>query len=103
MARRPVLPPAQVLVFILGLFLGLVGLLFVLAQLPSPNSHRFNALDLVFWGALVFLARRTAVNLPFKASMSHVFIVALASATIFPAWLAAALVFSFSFNKDLGK
>ncbi|MCX7740683.1 MAG: HD-GYP domain-containing protein [Meiothermus sp.] len=103
MACRLALPPTKALVFILGLFLGLVGLLFVLAQLPSPNSHRFNALDLAFWGALVFLARRTAVNLPFKASMSHVFIVALASATIFPAWLAAALVFSFSFNKDLGK
>ncbi|GIW25289.1 HD domain-containing phosphohydrolase [Meiothermus sp.] len=103
MLRGLALPPLKVLVFILGLFLGLTGLLYVLAQVPNPNSYRFEVLDVVFWAALVFVARRTAIKLPFNAAMSHVFIVALASVTMFPAWLATVLPFLFTFNKDIGK
>ncbi|WP_119360712.1 HD-GYP domain-containing protein [Meiothermus luteus] len=103
MPRGLALPPPKALVFILGLFLGLVGLLYVLAQVPNPNSHPFGVLDVIFWAALVFWAKRTAIRLPLNASMSHSFIVALALVTLFPAWLATILVFAFLFNKDIGK
>jgi len=35
--------------------------------------------------------------------MSHAFVVAIAAVTLFPPWLAPALVFIFNFNKDFGK
>jgi HD-GYP domain-containing protein (c-di-GMP phosphodiesterase class II) len=94
------LPPLRVLLFLLLLLGAFAGLLYLL--LPS-GPYAPSALDLVFWAALIVIARRAHVTLPFSASMSHVFVVALAAITLFPPWLAAGLVFIFSFNKDFGR
>lgn len=96
------LPPPRVLLFILGLLVVFFGLVFFLSRLPA-DGYTLNALDLAFWAGLVWLAQRTTVKLPFGASMSHTFVVALAGVVLFPPWLAPALVFIFSFSKKFGK
>jgi len=95
-------PPPRVLLFILGLLVVFFGLVFFLSRLPA-DGYTLNALDLAFWAGLILLAKRVAVPLPLSASMSHAFVVAIAAVTLFPPWLAPALVFIFSFNKDFGK
>jgi len=90
------------LLFILGLLVVFFGLVFFLSRLPA-DGYTLNALDLAFWAGLILLAKRVAVPLPLSASMSHAFVVAIAAVTLFPPWLAPALVFIFSFNKDFGK
>lgn len=92
------LPPLRVLLFLLVLLGAFAGLLYFFLGLPD-NRYTPNALDLVFWAALIWIARRSEVALPLNASMSHAFVVALAAVTIFPPWLAAGLVFIFTFIK----
>lgn len=94
------MPPLRVLLFLLVLLAAFAGLLYLL--LPS-GPYAPNPLDLVFWAALIVISRRTHVTLPFNAAMSHAFVVALAAITLFPPWLAAGLVFVFSFNRDFGR
>lgn len=93
-------PPLRVLLFVLLLLGAFAGLLLWLLRQPSPYPP--SNLDLVFWGVLVVLARRVEVPLPLNASMSHAFVMALAAVILFPPWLAASMVFLFSFNKDFG-
>lgn len=95
------LPPLRVLIFLLVLLGAFVGLIYLL--LPRPSAHLSSALDITFWVILIILSKRVAVTLPFNASMSHAYVVALAAITLFPPWLAAGLVFIFSFNKDFGR
>lgn len=94
------MPPLRVLLFLLVLLAAFAGLLYLL--LPF-GPYAPNPLDLVFWAALIVIARRAHMALPFSASMSHAFVVALAAVTLFPPWLAAGLVFVFSFNRDFGR
>lgn len=94
------LPPLRVLLFLLVLLGAFSGLLYLLLQ---SGPYTPNALNLAFWAALIVIAKRTHVALPFNASMSHAFVVALAAITLFPPWLAAGLVFVFSFNKEFGR
>lgn len=95
------LPPLRVLLFLLVLLGAFVGLIYLL--LPHSSLHLPSALDITFWIVLIILSKRAAVTLPFNASMSHAYVVALAAITLFPAWLAAGLVFIFSLNKDFGR
>jgi len=95
-------PPPRVLLFILGLLVVFFGLVFFLSRLPA-DGYTLHALDLAFWAGLILLAKRVEVRLPLSASMSHAFVVAIAAVTLFPPWLAPALVFIFNFNKDFGK
>ncbi|WP_337868293.1 HD-GYP domain-containing protein [Meiothermus sp.] len=95
------LPPLRVLLFLLVLLGAFVGLIYLL--LPHSSLHLPSALDITFWIVLIILSKRVAVTLPFNASMSHAYVVALAAITLFPAWLAAGLVFIFSLNKDFGR
>lgn len=95
------LPPGRVLAYILGLAGVFIALQIFLLQLPHQNRYEF--VDVAFWIAIILIATFTWVKLPLNASMSHIFIVALAAVVIFPAWLASVLVFAFSFNKDTGK
>jgi len=96
------LPPPRVLLFITSLLVVFLGLVFFSSRLPA-DGYALNVLDLAFWTGLVWLARWTIVKLPFGASMSHAFVVNLAAVTLFPPWLAPALVFIFSFSKKFGK
>jgi HD-GYP domain-containing protein (c-di-GMP phosphodiesterase class II) len=98
---RRSLPPTRVLVYIFGLAGALLALILVLSTLP--DTRRVDWLDIFFWALLVLIANRTMVTLPFQAAMSHSFVVALAAVVLFPAWLAASLLFFFSFNKDSGR
>ena len=95
------LPPLRILLFLSLLLGAFAGLLYALMLQPSPYTPE--ALDLVFWAALVLIAKRTHVALPFNAAISHAFVVALALVTLFPPWLAAGLMFIFSFNKDFSR
>jgi hypothetical protein len=95
------LPPAKILLFILGLLGLFVALVVFIYKLSDQTS--FSSLDAVFWLVLLFLAQRSAIRLPLQASVSHLFVVALAAVVIFPAWLAAILVFAGYYNKDFGQ
>ncbi|WP_299431129.1 HD-GYP domain-containing protein [uncultured Meiothermus sp.] len=94
------IPPGKILAYILGLTLGLVGLQLTLLQLPGQKD--FYYIDAAFWIALILIAKNTFVKLPFNASISHGFVVALAAVVIFPAWLAPLLIFVFSFDRAFG-
>jgi hypothetical protein len=82
----------------MGSFVALLVFLFNLT--PEPG---FNSLDAAFWLVLLLMAQRSEIRLPVQASMSHLFVVALAAVVIFPAWLAAVMVFAGYFNKDFGQ
>ena len=96
------LPPLRILLFILGLLVVFFGLVFFLSRLPA-DGYTPNALDLAFWAGLIWLARWTIVKLPLGATMSHAFVVNLATITLFSPWLAPVLVFIFSISKNFGK
>jgi HD-GYP domain-containing protein (c-di-GMP phosphodiesterase class II) len=95
------LPPLKVFAYILILFLLLLGVEGVLWRLSHQES--FSWRDVVFWAVLAFLGTRTRVELPFNASMSHLFVVALAIAAALPAWLAPLIVFFAYVDRKLGR
>ena len=91
------LPPPRVLAFILtvfALFVFLEGYLILHYgfSFPPPELTWF---DLLFWAALVFWSVRVEVRLPLNASMSHLFLFALALVVLTPPWLASLWVFLF--------
>ena len=95
--RRLELPPPRVLAFILAVFatfLLLEGYVILRYgfSLPPPGLSWF---DLLFWAALVFWSVRVEVRLPLSASMSHLFLFALALVVLAPPWLAPLWVFLF--------
>lgn len=95
------LPPPKIFSYILGLVVGFFILEYFFGLLPDYRAY--NWFDVVFWAGLVFIAKRTEVRLPFSSSISHIFVVALAAAVLFPTWLAPLLIFLFSIDKDSGK
>jgi len=95
--RRLELPPPRVLAYILGVFatfLLLEGYLIVRYGFSLPPSG-LTWFDLLFWAVLVFWSVRVRINLPLKASMSHLFLFALALVVLAPPWLAPLWVFLF--------
>ncbi len=101
MASRLPLPPTPILVYLGGLFVGFTGLLFLLTKIPSKiDIHWY---DLVFWALVIVWAVRAEVRLPVNASISHLFVVALAVGMLMPPWVASIMVFIFFLDKDLGK
>ena len=98
--RRLELPPPRVLAFILAVFatfLLLEGYVILRYgfSLPPPGLSWF---DLLFWAALVFWSVRVEVRLPLSASMSHLFLFALALVVLTPPWLAPVWVFLFQYS-----
>ena len=87
--------------YILSLFALLVAVEIVGVALSRQES--FSWLDVAFWAVLVFLGNRTRVELPFNASISHLFVVALAIAASLPAWLAPLVGFFASVDRKLGR
>lgn len=95
------LPPPRVLAYILALLGLLVG---VEALLWRLSRHQpFSWLDVGFWVVLAFIGTRSRVELPFKASMSHLFVVALAIAIYLPGWLAPLVVFGAHLDRKFGR
>ncbi|WP_243091260.1 HD-GYP domain-containing protein [Thermus neutrinimicus] len=95
--RRLELPPPRVLALILAVFVSfllLEGYLILRYgfSLPPPG---FSWFDLLFWAVLVFWSVRVEIRLPLSASMSHLFLFALALVVLAPPWLAPLWVFLF--------
>ncbi|MCX7850917.1 MAG: phosphohydrolase, partial [Thermus sp.] len=61
---------------------------------------RFSFWDLVFWAILIFWSVRLKVRLPFNASVSQLFIFALALVVLTPVWLAPLWVFLFQSSNN---
>ncbi|TFU17125.1 HD-GYP domain-containing protein [Thermus tengchongensis] len=98
--RRLELPPPRVLAFILGvfaIFLLLEGYLIARHGFRLPPSG-LGWFDLLFWAALVFWSVRVEIRLPLSASMSHLFLFALALVVLTPPWLAPLWVFLFQYS-----
>jgi len=98
--RRLELPPPRVLAFILGVFASFLLLEgYLIARhgfhLPPPGLGWF---DLLFWAALVFWSVRVEIRLPLSASMSHLFLFALALVALTPPWFAPLWVFLFQYS-----
>ncbi|WP_243027613.1 HD-GYP domain-containing protein [Thermus albus] len=98
--RRLDLPPPRVLAYILAVFASFVVLEGYLAlsygfRLPPAGLSWF---DLLFWAALVFWSVRVEIRLPLNASMSHLFLFALALVVLAPPWLAPLWVFLFQYS-----
>ncbi|WP_370687340.1 hypothetical protein [Thermus sp. NEB1569] len=91
------LPPPRVLVYVLSVFAA-----FLLAEGYLLLRHGFSLpppglswLDLLFWAGLVFWSVRVEIRLPLNASVSHLFLFALALVALAPPWLAPLWVFLF--------
>lgn len=91
------LPPPRVLVYVLSVFAA-----FLLAEGYLLLRHGFSIpppglswLDLLFWAGLVFWSVRVEIRLPLNASVSHLFLFALALVALAPPWLAPLWVFLF--------
>ena len=67
---------------------------------PRPPG---SPLDLLFWGGLVIWALHTQVYLPFKASISQLFLVLIAALLVFPLWVVPVLAFIFFFSPQWRK
>ncbi|RTH28672.1 HD-GYP domain-containing protein [Thermus scotoductus] len=98
--RRLELPPPRVLAFILTVFatfLLLEGYVILRYgfSLPPPG---LTWSDLLFWAALIFWSVRTEIRLPLNASMSHLFLFALALVVLTPPWFAPLWVFLFQYS-----
>ncbi|MCX7850950.1 MAG: phosphohydrolase, partial [Thermus sp.] len=89
------LPPSKVLVLVLAAFLVFVVIecYFLLYFWEVPLWLDF--WDLAFWAILIFWSVRLEVRLPLNASVSQLFIFALALMVLTPAWLAPLWVFLF--------
>ncbi|WP_114312843.1 HD-GYP domain-containing protein [Thermus caldifontis] len=95
--RRLELPPPKVLALISAVFVSFLLLEGYLIlhygfSLPPPG---FSWFDLLFWAALVFWSVRVEIRLPLSASMSHLFLFALALVVLTPPWFAPLWVFLF--------
>ncbi len=90
-----VLPPPRVRTLVLLTLLAFLVfegyLIYAFWQAPLKLSFW----DLAFWGALLFWSVRVEVRLPFNASVSQLFLFALALLILTPPWLAPLWVFAF--------
>ncbi|MEJ5336832.1 MAG: phosphohydrolase, partial [Thermus sp.] len=90
---KPEVPPLRVLVFILGTFL-----LFLLTEgylilAFGKEPLRYTLWEVLFWGLLLHWSVQVRIHLPFQASMSQLFLLALAMLLLFPSWIAPLMVF----------
>ncbi len=101
--HRLKLPSPRVAAYIALVALLLAGLEILGVWVAQPVRTSFGWPDLLFWGLLISWAEHTAIHLPYKASMSSLFLVALAAGIIFPPWVAGLLVLAFYYSPDFGK
>jgi HD-GYP domain-containing protein (c-di-GMP phosphodiesterase class II) len=94
------LPPLRVLGFVLATFLGFLLLEGYLVYAFRQDPLRLGAGDLLFWAILLLWSTRVEVKLPLNASISHLFLFALAVVILAPPWLAPLLVFLSQWSHD---
>lgn len=100
------LPSRGVLLFTISIVLGFIALTIGSYQLKINTSIDINGLSgmvhIAFWSFLIFIASRTEVRLPIQAAISHVFVVALAVAILFPPWISPLLAALMRFGDKPG-
>ncbi|AEV15687.1 Integral membrane protein/HD-hydrolase domain protein [Thermus sp. CCB_US3_UF1] len=94
------LPPFKVFALILTTFLFFVGLELYLLH-AFQQSSRLSLWDLIFWALLIFWSVRLEVRLPLSASVSQLFIFALAFMVLAPPWLVPLWSFLFQPRGDI--
>ncbi|NHK37999.1 HD domain-containing phosphohydrolase [Thermus thermophilus] len=99
--KRLELPPPRVLLFVLSAFLGFLALEGFLLWAYRDTPLRLGLLDLLFWGALTFWSIKVRVPLPMSASMSQLFVFALALVVLSPPWLAPLVSFFARWNRQV--
>ncbi|RTG99403.1 phosphohydrolase [Thermus scotoductus] len=99
--KRLELPPPRVLLFVLSAFLGFLALEGFLLWAYNDAPLRLGLLDLLFWGALTFWSIKVRVPLPMSASMSQLFVFALALVVLSPPWLAPLVSFFARWNRQV--
>ncbi|RTG98799.1 HD-GYP domain-containing protein [Thermus scotoductus] len=99
--KRLELPPPRVLLFVLSAFLGFLALEGFLLWAYNDAPLRLGLLDLLFWGALTFWSIKVRVPLPMGASMSQLFVFALALVVLSPPWLAPLVSFFARWNRQV--
>ncbi|WP_045246393.1 HD-GYP domain-containing protein [Thermus filiformis] len=97
------MPPRPVLYYLLALLVGLLAMELLLVRLHGFAWPQKAWWEVLFWGGVVAWSQRIAVRLPLSASISQLFVIALALVLLFPSWFAPLLVFAFYLNPDLGK
>ncbi|WP_027892324.1 HD domain-containing phosphohydrolase [Calidithermus chliarophilus] len=91
------LPPKPVLIYIFGLTALLLLTVLLLSRISQVGN--VSAFDIFFWGLLLVAATRVGVKLPFEAGISHSYVVALATAILFPPWVAPTLLVIFRYEQ----
>ncbi|MER3557493.1 MAG: phosphohydrolase [Thermus sp.] len=97
------MPPRPILLYLLALLLGLLAFELLLLRLYGFAWPQRAWWELLFWGGIVAWSQRIAVYLPMSASISQLFVIALALAVLFPPWFAPLLVFLFYLSPSLGR
>ncbi|WP_018110547.1 HD-GYP domain-containing protein [Thermus igniterrae] len=91
--KRLELPPPRVLLLVLSVFVGFLALEGFLLWAYGDMSLRLSLLDLLFWGGLIYWSIAVRVPLPLNASMSQLFLFALALVILSPPGVAPLVSF----------
>ncbi|WP_024119690.1 HD-GYP domain-containing protein [Thermus thermophilus] len=95
---KEALPPPKVLLFVLGIFAAfLITEVYLWHSFPEGNFS-FSWWDWAFWATLILWSVSVEVRLPLSASMSHLFVFALALVILAPPWIPPLLVFLFQWD-----
>ncbi|RTH14437.1 phosphohydrolase [Thermus scotoductus] len=99
--KRPGFPPLRVLLFIFLVLLGFLALEGFLLWAYRDTPLRLSPLDLIFWGVLMLWSVHVRVRLPLNASMSQLFVFALALVVIAPPWIPPLFSFLWQWSRKV--
>ncbi|GGM97326.1 phosphohydrolase [Thermus composti] len=88
------------LLFVLATFLGFVLLELWLYWQYKDRPLQLGLWDLIFWALLIFWSVRVEVRLPLNASMSQLFLFALALVVLTPPWVAPLVAFLAQWDRN---
>ncbi|WP_460330903.1 HD-GYP domain-containing protein [Thermus oshimai] len=91
--KKTGIPPLRLLVLILGTFLICILTEGYLILDLKNEPFRYAFWEVVFWGLLLYWSVQVRIRLPFQASVSQLFLFALAMVVLFPLWIVPLLVF----------
>jgi putative nucleotidyltransferase with HDIG domain len=100
-SKRLELPPPRLLFLVLSAFLAFLALEGFLLWSYRDTPLRLSLLDFLFWGGLILWSVLVRVRLPLSASMSQLFIFALAMAVLAPPWIPPLFSFIFQWSRKV--
>ena len=100
-SKRLELPPPRLLFLILSAFLAFLTLEGFLLWSYRDTPLPLGLLDFLFWGGLILWSVLVRVRLPLSASMSQLFIFALAMAVLAPPWIPPLFSFIFQWSRKV--